>query len=286
MNMVNHVMETARSSCRFHEWNMPNAGIDTIAIWIHPSLVNRHADFHKYGNNNKSINCRFKREMFKGKIMRTNCIIDIQAEAINPDFDILSQIIHILAQFVYCGTLKLPDNANTQDVPGFFFENFPYLFSVNKLDFYFDFRHGDCEVKDNGDMEFSSTAYSKDYPSSLKSYNRIDRLIKKNNLPHDTIRQMEFPMRVEFHLERGNCGYLAYQNLQGTFDAVFLAFLPLLARKWFDHNRQVVNIPNIRNLPYAHHYRQIVCMALAGRIPQYKSLQRTPPRPDNLQWEW
>jgi hypothetical protein len=105
-------------------------------------------------------------------------------------------------------------------------------------------------------------------------YDRASRLIQKNNIPHDRIVQMKYKTRVEFHLERRNCERLAHQNLQGTFDAVFHNFLPLLARKWFDYHRQVVDVPDIRNNSYAYHYRQIVNMALAGRIPQYRNLCR------------
>ena len=98
-------------------------------------------------------------------------------------------------------------------------------------------------------------------------------------MPYKYIEQMEYKTRIEFHLANGNCDFLDYQNLQGTFEMIFLHYLPQLARKWFDYRREVVSVPYLHKLPYACHLRQINDMALAGHIPQYKELIKTPLRP-------
>jgi hypothetical protein len=165
------------------------------------------------------------------------------------------------------------------DMPAYLTANFDRFFSIATLDFHFDFHEGDCVIRGEEDPRYPGTVYSKDYPSSLKTYDRINRLQAKNSISHEKIMEMEYTRRIEFHFARGNCNRLAYQNLQGTFEVVFLWFLPFLARKWFDYHRQVVDVPNLSELSYAHHYHQIVEVALAGHIPQYRNLQKAPKKP-------
>jgi hypothetical protein len=49
----------ANNQCYFEEWNLPPAGIDTISVWINPTLINKDKDkdtvFHERGDINKSM---------------------------------------------------------------------------------------------------------------------------------------------------------------------------------------------------------------------------------------
>jgi hypothetical protein len=265
----------------FEEWNTPPAGIDTISIYINPAIINRFNAFHEHGNIHEAINCRIKQEKDyrTGQLIRTNHIIDIQAEAINPDMDILGQIINILAGFVYDGTLKTITNADMPTLVNFFMGSFSSFFSIDTLDFYFDMKDGDSISIGKSDPRYPNTRYSSERYSSLKTYSKVKRQEYKNHISREHIQEMEFQNRIEFHLMRGNCEYLDYRNLQGPFEVVFLRYLPLLARKWFDHRREIVEVPNLKKLPYAHHLRQIDDIAHAGHIPHYRELLKTPPKP-------
>ena len=264
----------------FNEWDCPPEGIDTISIWVHPNMINRFVDFHEYGNIHESINCRWSDEKIKktGQFIRRNYFIDFQAEALNPYEDILGQIINYLTEFVHIGTLKSLKNMDKTSTAIFFMYNFSRVFAINSLDFYFDLKDEDCLLL--GEVnKFHDSRYSLDYPSSLKIYSREMRLKQKNNIPYRYIEQMEYKTRIEFHLANANCDFLDYQNLQGTFEMIFLRYLPQLARKWFTHRRNVVQIPYLHKLSYACHLKQVNELAFAGHIPWYRNLFRTPPRP-------
>jgi hypothetical protein len=264
----------------FDEWDMPPSGIDTISIWINPLLINRFEDFYERGNIHEAINLRrFTETTRQGQSIRTNYLIDIQAEVINPDSDILEQVLGYLSSLVYYGTLKPMHNADMVTTTNFFRTSFSSLFSIDCLDFYFDLKAGDVNPLGVPDPKHPNTYYSKDYPSSLKTYSRVERLKHKNHISYSLIEKMEYHERIEFHLARGNCDYLDCRNLQGTYELVFLRYLPQLARKWYDHRRTVVKVPNLRGLPYAHHLRQIDEVAYQGRIPHYRDLLKTPRKP-------
>jgi hypothetical protein len=263
-----------------NEWDGPTEGIDTVSIWIHPYLINRPDDFHEKGNIHEVINCRWKDEKINktGQFIRRSYFIDIQTEALNPNADIFGQILYYLTMLVFEGTLKHLRNADMFTTVNFFQNNFSSFFAINNVDFYFDFKAEDCVLMGEPNP-YQDTRYSSDYPSSLKVYSKVKRHEHKNHISHKVIKQMEHQNRIEFHLANGNCDFLHYKNLQGTYETVFLRYLPQFARKWFDHSRNVAKVPYLYKLPYAHHLRQVEDMALAGHIPQYRELLRTPPRP-------
>jgi hypothetical protein len=263
-----------------NELDGPSEGIDTVSIWVNPSIINRFDDFHENGNIREAINCRFKieRDHRTGRFIKKNYFIDIQAEALDPHADILEQILLHLIKFVYEGTLKYFNNTDMPVIAHFLMENFTSFFTINSLDFYFDLKEGECVLMGNANP-YDATRYSSDYPSSLKVYSKVLRQKHKNHIPHNQIEQMAYQDRIEFHLANGNCGYLDYRNLQGTFEVVFFRYLPQLARKWYARRCEVVQVPNLYKLPYAHHLRQIHDMAFTGHIPQYRELMKTPLRP-------
>jgi len=264
----------------FNELDCPPAGIDTISIWVHDNLINRFDDFNPQGNIHESINCRYRDEINKktGQFFRRNYFIDIQSEALNPNNDILEQIINILSKFIFIGTLRAFKNIDIYDTSKLLMNNISSLFAINSVDFYFDLKEEDCILLGEPNP-YPNTRYSLDYPSCLKVYSKTNRHIAKNHKSYQNIEQMKYKTRIEFHLVNSNCNFLHFQNLRGTFEIVFYHYLPQLARKWFDHRREVVKIQKLYELPYAHHLRQINEMALAGHIPQYRDLLKTPIRP-------
>lgn len=265
----------------FEEHAVPPSGIDTVSVWIHPNLINNFGDFHECGNIHSAVNCRKtdEKDYRTGKTIRQNYHLEIQSEALHPNLDILGQVLHLLVEMVNYGTLKISQNMDRQKTAFFFSNAFPSLFAIDALDFYFDFKEEDVVLLGRPNPEYPNTLYSQGYPASLKTYSKTIRQMSKNHLPHEDIKSMEYPRRIEFHLERQNCKYLDHRNLRGNFEAVFLNYLPFLARKWFDHHREVFDVPIHKHLPYAHHFRQIVMLALSGPIPQYRYLFQSPKKP-------
>jgi len=94
---------------------------------------------------------------------------------------------------------------------------------------------------------------------------------------YDDIENMDYPNRIEFSLRRANCEFLNAHNLTGTYENVFLRYLPFLARKWRNYRHEVVEVEEC-NLSYAHHLCQVIAVA-RQRIPQYNDLLPTPLKP-------
>jgi hypothetical protein len=263
----------------FNEGFTPPSGIDTISIWIHPLIINRLDAFHQRGNNNEPVTLRVKQEKDNrtGNFIRTNCLLDIQAEALDPEQDILRQVLRYLLSMERCGILKQHQNCDDNGILNYFNVDFSELFAIDALDFYFDFFDGDI-VLIGTNPQYPNTRYSSRsiaHPSILKAYGRPERLRQKRHIPYETIRNMNYPKRIEFSLRRGNCNYLHSHNLSGNYHDVFYRYLPFLARKWHDYRHETVDIPDRRNLDYNPCFQQILCMA-RSRIPQYRNLLETP----------
>jgi hypothetical protein len=265
--------------CYFQEGSTPQSGIDTITVWLHPAIINCFNQFHERGNNNQPINLRNKKEIaYKTNThIRTNCFVDIQAEVIDPYNDIFEQVLSILVGFTHEGILRYPQlDQHINDLKSFFYWNFDRLFSLDALDFYFDLRDGDMRLLGIPNPAYPTTRYSQGYPSVLKAYFRNEKLRQKMHISNDELENIACPNRIEFSLCRDNCQFLNAHNLAGSYENVFLRYLPFLARKWHDYRHQVVEVAE-RNLPYAHHLRQVIAVA-SQRIPQYDLLP-TPQKP-------
>jgi hypothetical protein len=265
--------------CTFAEGFTPQSGIDTISIWIHPAIINQRDMFHEYGNNNAKINLRYKPEINhrNGNYIRVNFFFDIQSEAINPNQDIFDQILNIITQMAFDGILCLPNDSYQYDIKNFFRVNFDHLFALDGLDFYHDLRSDDMVLLGNPNPKYPNTRYSSIYPSVLKAYLRTERLRQKRHTPYEEIDNIDYPARIEFTLRRGNCDYLNIRNLTGTYENVFLQYLPFLARKWLDYKHGVVEVASVRDLSYAHDLRQIIAVA-GHRIP-HPDLLKAPLKP-------
>jgi hypothetical protein len=262
----------------FDEWSVPPAGIDTISIWIHPYLVNKPLTFHKKGNANKAVNLRIKQEKdhLTKRPVRTNHIMDIQAEAINPNDNILNQVYAYIVTLFQEKILTIRNFVDEYLMTNFINTNFNQLFAVNFIDFYFDINEDDAVLLGKKDSRFPNTQYSSD--NSVKTYDRAVRLKQKNTIPHQYIDEIENKRRIEFHLNRETCRYLNCCNLDGTFDMVFLRYLPFLARKWLKYRRDIISIPNLDESSY-YYLKQINTLANKRTIPHNKPLMKTPLKP-------
>jgi hypothetical protein len=210
------------------------------------------------------------------KVIRTNFFVDIQAEAINQNDDILYQILLILVHLTEQGILRYPKRQVIYDLMSFYHVNFNNLFALDRLDFYFDLLHDDMRLLGKQNTDHPNTSYSSSNSAVLKAYFREVKLKQKRHISYDAIENIDYSARIEFSLRRDNCNFLNIQNLSGTYDNVFIRYLSFLARKWHDYRYKVVEVAE-RNIDYAHHLRQII--TVAGRqIPQY-SLLETPPKP-------
>ena len=262
----------------YKEGATPVSGIDTISIWLHPDIINRPEHFHERGNNNSPVNLRYKKEFAYGFQfpIRTNYLIDIQAEAINPNSDILEQVLSIIIEYTKDNTIHHHHNVDLYTINNFFHENMDRLFALDALDFYFDLHSEDVRLRGKPNPAYPNTRYSSGNPSILKVYSRLMKLQQKRHVAYMDIDNMEYPTRIEFSLRRENCNYLNLRNLSGTYEYIFLGYLPFLARKWLNYRSEIVEVSSC-DIDYAHHLRQI--MAVAGRrIPRY-DLLKTPKKP-------
>lgn len=263
----------------YDEWNGPEAGIDTISIWIHPYLINKHSDFHKQGNGNKAINLRKKieRNPITKKIYRTDYIMEVQAEAINQDFNILHQIFCLIIKLFQSGILTLRNMPDENMLYNFLSCNFNTLFSLDYMDFFFDIKEDNAKLLGQINPRYPNTQYSSD--NSMKTYNRIPKLKQKNTIQHTKIDGMAYPRRIEFHLTRSTCRYLSITNLDGNFDIVFQKYLHFFSRKWLKYKRQLIDIPNDKISDY-YYLSQIDNLAFSSHtIPHNKALDKSPLKP-------
>jgi hypothetical protein len=220
--------------------------------------------------------------------------MDIQAEAIDPSCDIFEQVVQILTKLVDEGTLKNKHKSSILNIPGFFRAAFSSLFALDQLDFYFDLELAYMDLAGLSCPLYPNTRYSSDRPcSSLKTYDKRNRLIQKNHLPHELINAIKYPQRIEFSLKRENCDYLNGLNLQGSYQEVFARYLPFLGKKWRKYSHEILNIPDGNLPPYAAHLWHIIVESSQCHIPN-SGLERTPPKPipyktarkNEADWNW
>jgi hypothetical protein len=196
------------------------AGIDKVSVWIHPYLISNHASFHPYWSSRTPVNLRCS--------FREGYCVDFQEEFFNPMENYLSQIMDYLVFLSEKGVLKTPPNKDSQAVRLCFFTQFSNLFNIRYLEIHFDFKKDDLSLPPMDKPRFKTTRYSNNYNKRKKSvliaYSRIERLRHVNQTKHSAIDSMAFPWRVEFKLNRYSCDYLAYENLNGNFDAIFRSY--------------------------------------------------------------
>jgi hypothetical protein len=262
----------------FEETALPPSGIDRISIEIDEHLIADKTAFHCRGNNNQASCLRKKNHNGYGLAY----LFELQAEAINPCYNILEQIIYHLTGLTIRGVLKNYNHYPSDLINRFYHNYLNKGFYLTCLEFYFDFKAHDMLFSSMADNPlYETTRYSSDYPgerkSILKAYSRTERLKGKSHQPLTSINSMTYTNRIEFSLKNRNCRYMALENLNGEYDQVLSRFMPFLASRWREHGDYVAQVPNLNNLQYADDFHQIVELSKDRHIPRAQ-LMPTPPR--------
>jgi hypothetical protein len=262
----------------FEETALPPSGIDRISVEIDEYLIADKTAFHYRGNNNQPFCLRKKNHNGYGVAY----FFELQAEMINPRYNILEQIIYHLTGLTIHGILKNYNNHHPDSISRFYHDYLNKGFYLTCLEFYFDFKAHDMYLSSTANNPlYETTRYSPDYPgerkSILKAYSRQERLRGKYHQPFTSIDSMKYTERIEFSLKNRNCGYMALENLNGDYDQVLSRFMPFLAARWREYGAYVAQVPNINNLQYAEEFRQIVELSKKHHIPRVQ-LTHTPSR--------
>lgn len=262
----------------FEETSLPPAGIDRISIEIDDCLIADKSVFHYSGDINKPFCLRKKNHNGFGVAYS----FELNAEAIDPYYNILDQIIYYLVGLTIDGVLRNGHNFPPDLINAFYRNNLNRGFYLSCIEFYFDFKNEDMVLSSIIDNQlYETTRYSPDYPgerrSILKAYLRRERLRGKYHHRFTSIDSMMYTNRIEFSLKNRNCRYLALENLYGDYDTVFNRYLPFLASRWRQYGGYVAYIPDLNNLHYAVNFKQIEEMSRYYSIPR-SQLILTPPR--------
>jgi len=259
----------------FNEFEVPEAGIDTISIYIHPNLINKPSSFHEKGNANEAVSLRkiSRKKRFSEETLCTNYIIDIQTEAIDPNANILDQVFGYIILLFKSKILSFCNYPDEVLIACLLEQNLHPLFILDFIDFYFDIKEEGAILLDKKDRRFP---YGQCCDGChIKTYNRIDRLKNRDNFNSQLLEQMQFPRRIEFNLTRNTCGFLHFANLDGDFNTVFYNYLNSLGNEWKKSQSSVIDIPNLKESEY-HCLKQIDSVAFSPANQQIKYLENIP----------
>jgi hypothetical protein len=282
--MIIFAMEIAKEKIMFNypqyfkEWDVPQAGISAISMYIHPNLINKHSLFHEKGNVNEAINFRKVKikKRFSEDTVWTNYVIDIQTEALNPNANILGQVFGYITLAFQSKILSFRNYPDESLVMDFLKQSFQTLFVIDFIDFYFDIREDDAILLGKKNQSFPDAQYYDGF--HIKTYDRINQLKNRRNIDSQLVNQMQFPRRIEFHLSRRICEHLHYANLDGDFNTVFYNYLRSLSQKWYEYKGSLIDIPNIQESDY-HYLKQIDSVAFSPIMSHDNALEKTPRKP-------
>jgi hypothetical protein len=262
----------------FKEWDVPQAGISAISMYIHPNLIKKHSLFHEKGNVNEAINFRKIKikKRFSEDTVWTNYVIDIQTEALNPNANILSQVFGYITLAFQSKILSFRNYPDESLVMDFLKQSFHTLFIIDFIDFYFDIREDDAILLGKKNHSFPDAQYCDGF--HIKTYDRINQLKNRRNIDSQLVSQMQFPRRIEFHLSRRTCEHLHYVNLDGDFNTVFFNYLHSLSQKWYEYKGSLIDIPNIQESDY-YYLKQIDSLAFSPTLSHSRALEKTPRKP-------
>jgi hypothetical protein len=215
-------------------------GIDTIGFQVNTKYVNKNVwgktstpiiTLRQAGNENK----RFFR-------------VDVQFEALDMSKNLYSQIIDIIFNLYSQGIIELPNECayfQQRYIQGHLAE----IAKLTELDFFFDFQRKDIE-KYSIPGNFPDTNYSLDHlhksPNDNRSadslwilYDRVKNLKRQRQLTFAAIDTMPYPMRLEIRLNRQNCNYLNFININGSYLDTIYQYRNVIARSWRGHERDL-----------------------------------------------
>ncbi len=224
-----------------------NEGIDTINLKLksfNEDVVNSYLKKHGRKIEKGITLSKYKSFYNNCKLMIPECEIRIQAEALCMKRNIWTQLVIIVFKLYQKKIIDIPclgtcplnmDALLTIDT------YLPYIVELTRLDFHFDFKQDRIALIDpipfkdkKGNLSY--TSYSEDGKKRRQShwccYDRRFRLCAVNQINHDIIMAMQFPMRIEYRFKKKNTQWLNLLNLKGNFDFVFNKYVQIMARSW------------------------------------------------------
>lgn len=215
-------------------------GIDTISFLFRPCAVNKETWFLQ----GRTV-CPFVTTRVKKTDYKTYYYCDIQAEALDMKKNIKEQIHDIFITYLF-----KQDYLNTSTLPTenkvliYMVRNFSSIAKLVRLDFFFDFKKesirrntlikSQAQEKLDKNNVIGNTVYSPPARSGVSKvtlYDRMDCLLTKNQILHETLKLMLYSERLEVRFTPENCLYMNINNLDANYyDIISKYFAPILAR--------------------------------------------------------
>lgn len=225
--------------------------IDTITLSFNPRVVNA-SRWNNLNRSNQAFNFRIKRTEYC-----TFYYCDFQAELFDKHQNYKMQLAKIIVEDIiendYLHKLCVFDCINEahewEDLYPFDSENklerqkkliwklynkLDLIATLVELDFCFDFREEDIDM-DVSKRQFLTTVYSNDHGNKHSHwccYDRREALKSQNQINHQKIDSMPFPIRVEKRFSIYNCDCLFFVNLDKNYDMIFDNFKNVIAKSY------------------------------------------------------
>lgn len=266
-----------------------NEGIDTINLKLRnfaEDLIDSYLKNHGRKIEKGITLYKYKRPCYGCGYMIPECEIRIQAEALCMKTNIWAQLVIIVYKLYQKKIIDIPClkscSSNMEELVQIS-TYLPYIVELTRIDFHFDFKQNRMSLvnpitfKDkNGCISY--TSYSEDGKKRRQShwccYDRRYRLCAVNQINHDIITAMQFPMRIEYRFKKKNTQWLNLNNLNGDFDFVFNKYVQIMARSWKAKGCKCATVipNNIENRYFSH----LLELASIGKsIPKNKSTQKS-----------
>ena len=223
--------------------------IDTITLRFNPCVVNA-SHWNNLRHSNQAFNFRIKKTAYC-----TFYYCDFQAELFNKHLNYKMQLANIIVEDLigndYLYRLCVL-NCMKEDFENLFqfdskkdleqekkfiwkvYDKLDLIASLVELDFCFDFREEDLDMN-VPKSQFLTTVYSNDHENKHSHwccYDRREALKCQNQIKHQKIDSMPFPIRVEKRFSIYNCDYLLFDNLEGNYDTIFDNFKNAIAKSY------------------------------------------------------
>jgi hypothetical protein len=238
--------KTAGKGVRRRPDMRPIEGIDRVKIILNPLFLAPQIKI-------KHIDPYNQLRLDKAGVFTT---LQIQAEYFNPLLDYQAQIALAVYELVKKGVMMFPDTMLTQ---WFIYKN-PcfFILKVTAVEFYSDFRYDNLAIKDfmaaanlktakdeNVLFRYSvngipaGTWYSNDIQDGRKSvniiYDKNEKDAKDNHIKKAVIDSNPNGKRFEWRLYCNNSEWLHWDNLRGSYKAVFNRYKEYLAVIYSNH---------------------------------------------------
>lgn len=211
-----------------------NAGIDKIELQLNPSVLNK-----------GMLNRKGPRQVQPGEEWLTmrrsdfGFFLDIHFEWLNRFMtfeEAIAEALQLILNLGYFQYPVFPGDLRFRELWHF------CVLDISEIEFFWDFPEMAIRVNEAAFTQqrrldqYKHTWYSSDYDrkkhrkSTWAFYDRRVKLLEKNQLPHDLVQLMAYPLRLEIRLVRSRGGgYLNMNNLRGNMHEVLGRYLPYIA---------------------------------------------------------